>query len=134
VAELQGKSKAQTEQIDELHKQMVVSNKMIAVQEQHNKILLAATQAQTHNQLANRIRDKLHAIRENGSLGYTKMSKLEKQLIVFTANKYGWELGEKTTTDDEQLDRRWEDALSALETVTIPSLTYGKASYGNFVK
>lgn len=113
-----------------------VSAKTLAGQAQHNKIILAATQAQAHYQLAIRTREKMRH-------GAHHLSYLDKQLLVFTAKNYGWELGEKQKkpsynagleSDEEQIERRWQDALSTLEVVTIPKLSMGKAAYGTFVK
>ena len=98
-------------------------------------MILAATQAQTHNQLAIRTREKMR----NGA---HHLSYIDKQLLVLSATKYGWKLGDKEKkrynaeleSDEEQIERRWQDALSTLEIVTIPRLTSGEAAYNTFVK
>jgi acetolactate synthase small subunit len=112
-----------------------VSAKTLAGQAQHNNMILAATQAQTHNQLAIRTREKMR----NGA---HHLSYIDKQLLVLSATKYGWKLGDKEKkrynaeleSDEEQIERRWQDALSTLEIVTIPRLTSGEAAYNTFVK
>ena len=128
-------AKQHTEMLAAIQTVADVSGKMLAGQAEHNNILLAATQAQAHNQLAIRTREKM---RHHHHLSY-----LEKKLVVLTAQNYGWELGEKEKkrhynedleTDEEQIERRWEDALTTLEVVTIPKLSMGKAAYGKFVK
>ena len=120
-----------------------VSAKTLAGQAQHNNMILAATQAQTHNQLAIRTREKMR----NGA---HHLSYIDKQLLVLSATNYGWKLGDKEKkrynvevlltynaeleSDEEQIERRWQDALSTLEIVTIPRLTSGEAAYNTFVK
>ena len=115
-----------------------VSAKTLAGQAQHNNLILAATQAQTHNQLAIRTREKMR----NGA-HHLSVSYLDKKLLVLSATNYGWKLGDKEKkrhynaeleSDEEQIERRWQDALSTLEIVTIPRLTSGEASYNTFVK
>ena len=115
-----------------------VSAKTLAEQAQHNKMILAATQAQAHYQLAIRTREKM---RHGGGAHHLRY--IDKQLVVFTATNYGWELGEKEKkrhynaeleSDEEQIERRWQDALNTLEVVTIPKLSMGKAAYDKFVK
>ncbi|GHP11630.1 hypothetical protein PPROV_001035800 [Pycnococcus provasolii] len=61
--------------------------------------------------------------------------------IVTIAKMYGWKLGAKlpngsdsSESDDEQIDRRFEDALECLQFVTVPNLAYGEAAYNNFVR
>ena len=69
------------------------------------------------------------------------MNHNEKRSIVTIAKMYGWKLGAKlpngsdsSESDDEQIDRRFEDALECLQFVTVPNLTYGEAAYNNFVR
>ena len=69
------------------------------------------------------------------------MNHNEKRSIVTIAKMYGWKLGAKlpngsdsSESDDEQIDRRFEDALECLQFVTVPNLAYGEAAYNNFVR
>mmetsp|Transcript_2779 Transcript_2779/g.7064 ORF Transcript_2779/g.7064 Transcript_2779/m.7064 type:complete len:93 (+) Transcript_2779:421-699(+) len=85
-------------------------------------------QAQVHNQMVREWRNK--------PLNHQQIRLNDKRVIVFTAQQYGWKLGGKThngETDDQQIERRWKDALDCLEVVTVPSLTYSGAAYDNFV-
>ena len=116
-------AKQHTEMLAAIQTVADVSAKMLAGQAEHNRIFLAATQAQAHNQLAIRTRDvKMRH-------GAHHLSCFDKQLVVLTAKNYGWELGEKEKkrhydaeleTDEEQILRRWEDALTTLEVVHPP--------------
>ena len=128
--------KQHTETLAVLQKLANVTSERSAAEAQQSKILLAAMQAQTHHQLTIRIREKMR----NGDRCLTP---LDKHVVVLAATNYGWELGEKQKkrqydaqleTNEEQIDRCWQDALTTLETVTIPKLTMGKTvGYANFV-
>ena len=128
--------KQHTETLAAFRKLAEVTSQRSAAEAQQNKLLLAAIQAQTHHQLTVRVREKLKS-------GEHNLPPLDKKVVVLAANKYGWKIGEKNKkrqydaqleTDEEQIARRWLDALTTLETVTIPELTKGEAGYGNFVK
>ena len=105
------------------------SQKLIAVtqeltkQQRMSKLVM---QAQVHNQM----------VRKWSTIYDHQICLNDKRVIVFTAEQYGWKLGGKThngETDDQQIERRWKDALDCLEVVTVPSLTYSGAAYDNFV-
>ena len=114
-----------------------------AQEAKHNSHVLSAIQAQTHHQFAQTIRKRINA--RTGEI-----STNDKRCLTFLAEGYGWLMGDKEKkpqhygyqghvqqpleSDDDQLERRWSDALQCLEIVTLASLTRGTASYAKFVK
>ncbi|XRB16569.1 hypothetical protein RI054_13g64130 [Pseudoscourfieldia marina] len=111
------------------------SQKLIAVTQELTKqqrISKLVMQAQVHNQMVREWRNNKLL-----DCGYRQEARVHKRVIVLTAKQYGWKLGEKThngEADDQQIERRWKDALDCLEVVTVPSLTYSGAAYDNFVR
>ncbi|XRB03412.1 hypothetical protein NFJ02_17g27660 [Pycnococcus provasolii] len=110
------------------------TEKLTTNQSNEQRLSRLAIQAQAHNRMAYHVEDTCL------SRGSHSVSDIDKQIVVSVAKFYGWKIGDKnvqygrTESDEEQIIRRWNDALACLKCVTLPSMKYGGAAYYNFVR
>lgn len=115
-------------------KVLEATEKLTANQSNQQRLSRLAMQAQAHNRMAYHVEDYYH------SRGSSRVSDTDKRVVVSVAKLYGWKLGDKivqygrTESEEEQINRRWNDALACLKFVTLPSMQYDGASYYNFVR
>ncbi|XRB18135.1 hypothetical protein RI054_17g79800 [Pseudoscourfieldia marina] len=103
-------------------KVLEATEKLTTNQSNQQRLSRLAMQAQAHNRMAYRVEDIF-------SRGSSRVSDIDKGVVVSVAKFYGWKLGE-----GEQINRRWNDALACLKIVTLPGMQYDGAAYSNFVR
>ena len=107
------------------------TEKLTTNQSNEQRLSRLAIQAQAHNRMAYHVEDMLF------SRGSSRVSDTDKRVVVSVAKFYGWEIGDKSDhweSEEQQINRRWNDALACLKIVTLPGMQYDGAAYSNFVR